>query len=49
MKELVITFLVLLLAYFLIGVIVALYEMIQTDDSFDWDTIYSWALRVFGK
>jgi hypothetical protein len=33
--------------YLLLGAVMALYEMIQTDNKFHWKTIFTWLYKIF--
>ena len=47
MKILFIVLGVLGVLYLLAGVVMALYENIQTDNKFDWKTIFTWLYKIF--
>lgn len=33
--------------YLLLGVVMAFYEQTQTDNKFDWKTIFTWLYKIF--
>lgn len=43
----VITLISLVGGYLLLGIVMALYEKIQTDNKFDWKTIFTWLYKIF--
>ena len=41
------TLIVLVCGYLLLGVAMALYEKFQTDNPFEWKTIFTWLYKIF--
>ena len=41
------TLIVLVCGYLSLGVVMGLYEKIQTDNHFEWKTIFTWLYKIF--